>query len=94
MAGDVSAAKQACREYCMGGLCVNFVETDYIYLGGEQTGFYVELINYPRFPSTPEDLWSRAKELSELLMNRCCQKSYTIMTPDVTQLFLREGDFR
>ena len=55
MAGDLQIAKHICREFCMVGLCINISETDYIYTMGEEIGFCVELINYPRFPATEKD---------------------------------------
>ena len=93
MAGDINVAKQTCREFCMIGLCVNVHETDYIYTLGEESGFYVELINYPRFPTTGNDITNKATELADLLMQRCFQGSYSLMTPEKTYwVTRREGD--
>jgi hypothetical protein len=93
MAGDIDVAKQTCREFCMIGLCVNIHETDYIYTLGEENGFCVELINYPRFPTTSNDITNKATELADLLMERCFQGSYSLMTPEKTYwVTRREGD--
>lgn len=86
MAGDLADAKRVCRSYCLAvGLCVAIEPTTYIYTGGEEAGIRVGLINYPRFPSAPADLWRRAKDLAEMLRRDLCQHSYSIMAPDKTE---------
>jgi hypothetical protein len=68
MAGDLAQAKQVCREYCFNvGLCVTVEPLAFIYTGGEESGFRVGLINYPRFPTTAEALHQHATELADLL---------------------------
>ena len=85
MAGDIEQAKQVCREYCMAvGLCVHVEPVDFIYTGGEERGFKVGLINYPRFPSDAVSIVARASNLAERLRERCCQHSYSIVCPDET----------
>jgi hypothetical protein len=47
MAVDIDLAKTAMRRYCMDfGFCVNTRPTDYIYTGGEESGFVVGIINW------------------------------------------------
>lgn len=90
IAGDIGQAKQACREYCFAdGLCVTVEPVTYIYTGGEEAGVRVGLINYPRFPTTREQLLSRARGLADLLMKCLCQHSYSIVGPDETEWFSR-----
>lgn len=85
MAGDIAQAKQVIREYCWEtGFCVHVCPADYIYTGGEEAGFVVGLINYPRFPSAPATIWRRAEELASRLQSKLCQKSATIQAPDKT----------
>jgi hypothetical protein len=80
MAGDIVQAKQVCREYCFEvGLCVTVEAVDYIYTGGEEAGFRIGLINYPRFPSEPSELEARAQRLATALMEGLCQHSYSIV---------------
>ena len=80
MAGDIAQAKQVCREYCFAvGLCVHIEPVDYIYTGGEEAGFKVGLINYPRFPASYEELSIRANDLAQRLMEALCQHSYSIV---------------
>ena len=93
MAGDFAQAKQVCREYCYSvGLCVTIEPVDYIYTGGEESGFRIGLINYPRFPSTEESLSDRASSLADILLTRLCQHSYSIVGPRETVWFSRREE--
>lgn len=85
LAGDLAQAKHVCREWCfeVGG-CVTVTPTTYVYTGGEEEGFVVGFINYPRFPTEPEVLLKRAEDLADRLMHRLFQHSYTIQTPGNT----------
>jgi hypothetical protein len=79
MAGDIAQAEQVCREYCFkAGLCVTVTPTQYIYTGGQEAGFAVGLINYPRFPTDASALQIHAEHLGLQLMERLCQHSFTI----------------
>lgn len=86
MAGDITQAKQVCREVCMEvGLCVHVEPVDFIYTGGEERGFKVGLINYPRFPIAETRRFAiRARVLAEKIRERCCQHSYSIIGPEST----------
>lgn len=85
IAGDLATIKQVCREECFAvGLCVTVDPTTYIYTGGEEAGAVIGLINYPRFPSEPTELRAKAEALATKILERCCQHSFSIMTPDVT----------
>lgn len=93
LAGDIEVAKQVCREECFHeGLCVTIHPREYIYTGGQETGYVVELINYPRFPSTPEQIYARAKALALLLMECGCQWSALIMSSEQTEYLTRRED--
>jgi len=91
IAGDLQQIKQVCREYCMTGLCVTVTPTDYIYTGGEESGAIIGLINYPRFDKVPVDINADALALGQALLKRCCQKSFSIMTPTTTTYYYLEG---
>lgn len=83
MAGDVSDAENICRAYCdESGFCVTVTPTNYIFTRGEEDGFIVGLINYPRFPRSPDVIWKRAEELAAMLRDNLGQDSYTIQAPD------------
>lgn len=93
MAGDIAHARQVCREYCFEiGLCVHCEAVDYIYTGGEESGFRVGLINYPRFPTSTDDLYNTAEALARRLMDRLCQHSFTIVGPNTTTWISRRED--
>jgi hypothetical protein len=94
MAGDCEAARAVCREHCdQVGLCVTVTPTTYVYTGGEEAGFIVGLINYPRFPSASKDIWYRAEALAFHLRAQLGQESFTLQAPDKTVWFSwREAD--
>jgi hypothetical protein len=88
MVGSFWQAEAICLDYCNEvGLCVTVTKTNYSYTGGRAAGVIVGLINYPRFPSTPEAIWARAEELAARLRERLRQQSYTIQAPDKTVWF-------
>jgi len=90
MAGDIAQAKQVCREFCFEvGLCVHIEPIDFIYTGGEESGFKIGLINYPRFPVDESALHERAAELGIKVMERLCQHSFSIVGPSNTSWFTR-----
>lgn len=97
MSGPIEVAKQALREYCMrlhrddntDGLCATIESTTFIYTGGEEQGFVIGLLNYPRFPTTPELLLAKARTLVEWLLDVTCQWSALIVTPETTEWFNR-----
>ena len=85
MSGPIEVAKQAIRAECLReGLCVTIDPTLFIYTGGEEAGFVVGLVNYPRFPSEPEKLWDRASDLATKLLESTYQHSVLVVSPDKT----------
>lgn len=85
LAGDIDVIRQTCREYCYRvGLCVSVSACDFIYTGGEEAGARVGLVNYPRFPTTPDELVEKARTLAVDLMRRACQHSALVVTDDET----------
>jgi hypothetical protein len=92
IAGDLSTIKATCQAYCDEiGLCVTVEAADYIYTGNSEAGAVVGLINYPRFPSTPEAIFDRAERLALRVMETCGQKSFSIMTPTTTRWYNNRG---
>lgn len=82
MAGDIAFAGQIIQRLAVGtGLCVTLSPQSFIYTGGREEGFRVGIINYARFPSTPEQLLDRAKTIANALMLELGQHSYSIVTP-------------
>ena len=84
LSGPIDVAKQIIREFCMVGLCVTIEPTQFIYTGGEESGYVVGLLNYPRFPDTPENLEARARELSEKLLKGTFQTSALMVSNNLT----------
>jgi hypothetical protein len=84
IAGDYADAVRCCRNFCDEGLCVTIESTTYVYTRGAEAGVRVGLINYPRFPSTQEQLTDKALRLSDELRQALFQSSYSIMTPAET----------
>lgn len=78
-------AQKILQEYCdTVGYCVTLKSTQYIYKDGNEYGFEVGLINYPRFPSDPTNIINKAIEIAEKLRVGLKQESYSIQTPDDT----------
>ena len=91
-AGPIDVAKQILRGECLReGLCVTIEPTDFIYTGGEEAGYVVGLLNYPRFPGTPQQLWERAHHIAELLVGGTHQHSVLLVAPDTTQWLSRRA---
>lgn len=82
LAGPIDVAKQLIRQECLReGLCVTIEPTLFIYTGGEEAGYVVGLLNYPRFPSTPEAIDARAEDLMLKLLEVTFQHSALMVTP-------------
>lgn len=91
MAGPIETAKQVIRDVCYyEGLCVTVDPTTFIYTGGEETGVAIGFVNYPRFPSKPEELLQRARAMAEKLIPAMNQKSALLVAPDKTEWILVE----
>lgn len=84
----LSALQAACVNYCNKvGLCVTLTHTEFIYKNGTEPGVIVGLINYPRFPCEPADLYERAYALAEELKIVARQFRVTVVTPHGTVMF-------
>lgn len=93
LSGPIDVAKQILRAECLReGLCVTIEPTTFIYTGGEEQGYVVGLLNYPRFPCSEYDLLNRARDLLHKLLDATFQHSAMLVTPHGTQWFSkREG---
>lgn len=86
LSGPIEVAKQTLRAECMlAGLCVTIEPTHYIYTGGEEAGYVVGLLNYPRFPSTADDLKRRASAVMLRLLDDTHQHSALMVAPDTSE---------
>ncbi len=78
-------ARAVAQSYCDGlGFCVSVTPLEFIYTNGNEQGCAVGVINYPRFPSPPEDLRLRALALAESLRTALGQFKVSVVFPDVT----------
>ena len=85
LSGPIEIAKQTIREFCLSnGFCVTIDPTTFIYTGGEEAGYVVGIVNYPRFPSDFDDLEIKAKTLAQLLLETTFQHSVLVVTPLAT----------
>lgn len=71
-------------------LAVTLTSTEFIYVDGREPGIIVGLINYPRFPSTPDKIRELALELARLLQRRLGQMRVSIVFPDETVMLEAE----
>lgn len=75
----------------VGGGCVSITPTHYIYTHGEESGYIVELINYPRFPKEIVDIERKAIHLAKTLLEKTYQGSFTIQFPYETYYYSVRG---
>ena len=93
LSGPIEVAKQMLREHVMVyPQCVTIEPTTFIYTGGEEQGYVVGLLNYPRFPSTPEELNVYAMNLAHRLLDRTFQHSAMVVTPNETVWITKRKD--
>jgi hypothetical protein len=80
-------AQQICQEYCNEvGLAVTFEDTKFIYTNGNESGIKVGLINYPRYPSSKDEITKKALRLASILKEEFKQFRVSVVTPDVTYM--------
>ena len=85
ISGPIDQGKQILRSYCKTvGLCVTVEPTTFIYTGGEEEGYVVGLVNYPRFPAEDEEIVRKASEIAHLLLEGTYQGSILLITPSQT----------
>ena len=84
----VSEVEDVCQAYCDDvGLCVTISPTTFVYKRGREDGAVVGLINYPRFPTTPEDLKVKACDLAGRLQAYLGQNRVSVVCSDKTVMF-------
>ena len=99
MSGPIETAKQVVRKFCMelklntgSGLCATVEPTTFIYTGGEEQGFVIGLLNYPRFPNTPENINQLARDMVEELLDATHQFSALMVNPNTTEWVTRREE--
>ena len=60
--------------------------THYLYPGGDEPGVLVGLINYPRFPLTPEAILGHALDIAQQMKERFQQERLSVVCSDYTYL--------
>jgi hypothetical protein len=71
--------------------CVSVTQTHFVYTDGDEPGFEVGMINYPRFPNEPSAIRAYAIDLARKLKTLCRQHRVTVMFPDTT-VMLEDGE--
>ena len=90
LSGPIEDAKRWLRAECLReGLCVTIEPTLFIYTGGEEAGYRVGLLNYPRFPTSPEALQSLAEAIALGLLDATSQHSALMVTPTTSHWFTK-----
>jgi hypothetical protein len=82
--GSFAEAQRICRRACEVGLCVTIEPVEFIYTRGQESGVRVGLINYPRFPAEPAEIFAKAEALARELIDGLYQSSASIVATDKT----------
>jgi hypothetical protein len=93
LSGRYEKIKDVLSLYTLKGLCISIEKVDYIYTHGIESGAKVQLINYPRFPTSEDDLLQEAIDMGKEVLSQTGQGSFTVVSPDTTHFFsVREKD--
>jgi hypothetical protein len=89
---SLNKIRAVCEKYADEvGLCVTVTPTQFIYTNGGEKGAAVGLINYPRFPSIPEDIRAHALSLASRLLEALEQHRVSVVMPyETVMLSLKE----
>lgn len=88
---SVADAQEIAQNYCNANkLCVTVTPTHFVYSGDSEPGVAVGLINYPRFPSTPEQIGDHALRLAELYLTIFKQYKVAVVFPLNTIMLSQE----
>jgi formylmethanofuran:tetrahydromethanopterin formyltransferase len=89
----IDEVERICHDFCDKiGLCVTITPTTFIYSrrtetpDGWEDGCFVELIQYPRFPDSEENIRERAIELAKILMKNFGQTKVSVICTDNTYM--------
>lgn len=85
---SLNTVRKTCENFCNKvSLCVTLTQTEFIYKDGSEPGVIVGLINYPRFPTEPADLYDLADALAQELKIVARQTRVTVVNPHGTTMF-------
>lgn len=93
--GPIAEAESICRQYCKDiGLCITINSTKFIYSYGEEQGYVIGVINYPRFPKSNDKVWDISVSLAKILMDRTQQGSILVESHDQTEWLTVRDDYK
>jgi hypothetical protein len=82
---SIDDIRQWLQEFCNDVLLgVTLTATEFIYVGGNEPGVIVGLINYPRFPKPIKEIKENARAIAKGLMELCEQERVSIVFSDET----------
>lgn len=75
--------QDVCAEFCKKNPCCVTVEpVDFIFTGGNQSGFRIKFINYPRFENDIESIKQKSESLALSLLIASQQNSCSVVHSD------------
>lgn len=75
-----AAVKEFLKKYATKTkVCITVTDTEFIYVDGWEPGVIIGLINYPRFPSSQNDIQQRATALAEILIEKFDQQRCSVV---------------
>jgi hypothetical protein len=69
------------------GLGLFVQKGEFLYTKGNEPGYKVTIINYPRFPSTSEEIHKHAEAIVEILLRELKQYRITVCYPQVSMMY-------
>jgi hypothetical protein len=87
---EIEEVEQLCHDKI--GLCVTITPTTFIYSRrtitpyGWENGCFIELIQYPRFPDSEENIKNTALKLAKILMKNFGQTKVSVICTDNTYM--------
>ncbi|WP_265822541.1 hypothetical protein [Geovibrio ferrireducens] len=95
MAGDIDHAQQFYRRKALEfPECLTFTKTKYMYFMGEEEGFFIRRICYPRFKRSKEQIFSRMFDFAFRLMIELNQGSFSLIDHEKTHTYSWRPDHR
>jgi len=84
-------AERILQNYCDNNpLCVTLKQIEYIYKDGNEMGFEIGLINYPRFPDTKENITQKALEIGMIFLEKFNQYKISVVSTDKTYMIEKD----
>ena len=63
---------------------MTITKTKFMYVDGDEVGWIIGIINYPRFPEGDESLKEKTLKLADILLHECHQKRCSVVFLDET----------